>query len=601
MLETISGRTFVLPHIDANKPLHEQLSKSLNLKPEDIQYIVDTSEIISSNRIPEFGKSKKVVETLVDNMNRIFFESNDLPPTQKKILSGSTSNIDSVSYLKNNQETQKKIDRALDDAVVEGIRLGKSRDQVIQEIEDIIYPKNEQKILQNINTKAQVVGLVLRMFNHYGGRVQVVDLDEEAGSGKKLGEWIGKIFGFEVTKVGGAASQVTDLLDQLGERNATLHSQFNSPDQVNIFRNNPKFLTVTGDEITIKEKKDAANTDDPTKINQIIERAADISVIFNGKKITATNKFDRYIFLSRYYDKDGNIIKTEPTLQFSDEILKKIGKDGEKFEYFFTTSPSYLQRYKGDEYKVLSNKLSEQLKILKDNGVKILYEFSGNTADIRFLTDVLKGNISSFSLNDSELKQLIVAIKKNGFDIKVEQGDDPLTVCNSALALANYLEVDRLHIHGHDLDFTVRKDASEEALKMEVKALMYAKQRVTEWIQGKASLPITPEKDKPSRFLKRTAFIDFLKFSDDLARQIYPDEDVGVLISTSTVETRRAQLMYNFIKNAYYKVDHGYSIVVIPNKWIYPVYDEENKTSKSTVTTSSGDIVSILAALHSGI
>lgn len=562
------------PDVRPISPILFILSNFMRISPVNVQQAIDAAVI--GDRV---GIHDRSVREIVENMNRRYEESCDLPPTHEYILTGSTANIDRSSHLRNSEEAQTKIGYAFEEAVTECKELeGKNRQETIEIIEEII---GSEKDPINISTKAEVVGFILRTFKQPGGRIQITDYKGKKGTGKELGEWIERVFEKDGEKGGGAALQLGDFLPGIGENHTIIHSLFRSTEQIGVLKHSPSFLVSGNDQINILDKKDASRPGDPTKINQIVEMSAGITVTFNGKKIEAKNKADRCIFLSQTYDANGEIINLDPTLQFSDKELEAIG---DKFKFFFTTAFTYLQRYDGSEYQRYATKLSDQINILKDKGVKILYEFSGNTSkNVRFLKDVLKGNISSFSLNDEELENLVEAINRDDhLDIKVEKGKDPLTVYNNALILAKYLEVDRLHVHGHNIDVSIRKNATDADMKQEQSAVMHAKQRVTQWIRGKVSVEKTPKEEQLSKLLKREGFIDFLKFSEELAEQTYPEYNKNTYMD-------RARLKYKLRNNGYYKVDDKYSVSVVPTKWIY---------DEALITTSSGDIIAIVAAIH---
>lgn len=431
------------------------------------------------------------------------------------------------------------------------------------------------------------------MFKHGGGKKSITDLDGQPGSGKKLADWIENTFGGndKRTKVGGAAAQTADFLRGIGEDNVTVYTLFNSPSQANAYNNSStlNFLGVDGDNPVVKNIKEATVDDDPTKTSYPIERTHSISVKFNGKMVDANNKADRVIFTGEYYDKNGKVINFDPLLNFSPQALEKIGKE---FEYFFATGPYYLQRLSGAKYDEISTKMIEQLKILKSAGVKILIEFSGNAANVKYFPDVLKGNIHSLSMNDDkELRDIVNSIKTNiDPNIEVDNGNGIYANYKNAIALADYLGLERLHVHGQNSDITVRKNASEKDLNDEARALMFSKQRVTEWIQGKPSMQITPEDELPTRILKYEGYCDVLKLASALKNELFPQSNPP----SKDIVSARAKLLYSFIKKGYYKNEGGYSVVVIPNKWIY----DRNKV---LITTSAGDITAITAAVHSGL
>ncbi|MFA6081298.1 MAG: ADP-dependent glucokinase/phosphofructokinase [Patescibacteria group bacterium] len=556
-------------HFDKRDNGHDKLPQSFATKfpgvkiQEYLDFLTMTSPVRRGETLSPWIDPLRV-KTVIENMDQLFENNIYREPTNETMLFGSTSNIDAVSYL-SEENAQRKIDRALDDAIKEGAVLGKDRKGVIEEIFKIIDNPDEKTLPLKVRTKAEVVGFVLRMFrDKEGGRIKIADLDNAPGSAKELRKWIENVFETDMIKVGGAAAQVSDLLDQIGEPGIIVHSQFASPGQIQAFNNNPHFLFIApSGRIEIIEKKDASNENDPTKVNPVIERKANVSVRFEGRIVTSPES-NRFIFLNDYYDKDEKIVKVDPIFLFPDIALQQFKELGIK--KFFTTTPNYLQRYEDDaDYKKNSIRLRDQFRILRQQGVEILYEFSGDTKkDIRYLRDVLKDNISSFSLNDEELIKLVEAIKeRDDFNIEVIRGSDPMSVYNNAVALAKYLNVDRVHVHGQNIDICVRKNATKDDMANEVGSLMYAKKIVTEWIRGVFSAQ-DPKSDRPSRALKLEGYIDLLFFAKKLGQD-------------------------SLIEKGYYQVDDGYSVAVIPSKWVY---------NPPEITTSSGDVVAIVAAIH---
>ncbi|MDO9028711.1 MAG: ADP-dependent glucokinase/phosphofructokinase, partial [Candidatus Roizmanbacteria bacterium] len=277
-----------------------------------------------------------------------------------------------------------------------------------------------------------------------------------------------------------------------------------------------------------------------------------------------------------------------PLFEFTPKVLSTIGSE---FEYFIINGPHYLQRYPEDKYNNIASKMAEQLRTLHSAGMKIHYEFSGNTGrkegegdwtGIKYFADILKGNITSMGINHKELKEVIASIKAElDPTVEVIDGDDSYSIYKNAIALASYLEVNRLYIHGHSTDITVRRNTTREGLETEARADMHAKQRVVEWLQGEKSGYPTPKKRQPSRLLKREGFTDLMKFAETLA-------------DNSNVQgIDKIKLMREVAVNGYEppKKDN-YSAVIVPVKWIY---------GETKVTTSSGDITSSAALIQSGL
>jgi len=578
-------------HADAQPEEFSRLSKLLGgvVSPEELQEMIDIGVIVHLGE-GKLAKVHSVVTEIVRAMNKRFLESIDLKPTHKKLLCAFTSNVDEVCFLKDSLSAQQKIDKATEDALAEGLASGKQPQEVIKEIEQIISETEPKKLPSKINTKAQVIGFILRMFQNSGGKRSIADLENKPDSGKRLADWIRDIFHPELSKVGGASAQMADFLTSISESNVAVYTQYNSSAQARAYQKPTNFLRIVNGGFrvyNVNNPKSIRKTD-PTKVNYPVERFPSISVIFNGKEIKAGTSSDREIFTTEYYDKNDKTIDFVPLFEFTPKVLSAIGSE---FEYFIINGPHYIQRYPEDKYNTIASRMAEQLKALHSGGMKIHYEFSGNTGreegkgnwtGIKYFADVLKGNITSMGINHKELKEVVASVKAE-LDPMVEviNGDDSYSIYKNAIALASYLEVDRLYIHGHSTDITVRRNTTREGLETESRADMHAKQRVVEWLQGEKSGYPTPKKRQSSRLLKREGFTDLMNFAETLA----DNSDVQGI--------DKVRLMREVAVNGYEPPKEGnYSAVIVPVKWIY---------GDTKVTTSSGDITSSTALIQSGL
>lgn len=146
-------------HLDTDPYQYKQLSILLSqqFSPEEIQETIDIGNIAFSEDKIFPAQVYSNIDIMVKSSDKMFVESMNLPPTHKKILCGSASNIDKISYLGNNETAQQKIDKAFQDALIEGEKLGKNGNKVIEEIEDIIYkPEDDEGQLPGkVTTKAE--------------------------------------------------------------------------------------------------------------------------------------------------------------------------------------------------------------------------------------------------------------------------------------------------------------------------------------------------------------------------------------------------------------------------------------------------------------
>lgn len=599
----------VHPEVDPEES--RRLSKHLGgiISPEELQEMIDIGMIVKNGE-GKLTKVHSVVEEIVRATNQRFFESINLPPTLKRTLCAFTSNIDKLCYLKNQLSAQQKINKAVIDAAAEAVAgkeeeikkgeaEGKSRQQmideigrqVIKEIREIIYEPDPKKLPPEVSTKAQIVGFVLRTFKHSGGKVAVAGTENVPCPGKLLADWIKNTFHPESEKVGGASAQMGDFLTGISEEKVVVYTTFHSPAQARAYRQRTNLLRVTAGSCEIHKVNDpkSIGAGDPTKLNYAVELSPGVVVQFDGEKFEAGKNPDRIIFTTEYYDKDDRRIDFVPLFEFTPEVLSKIGKD---FEYFIINGPHYLQRYPKDKYNYVAPLMREQLAILKAAGMIIHYEFSGSTcrkvkegrwAGIRYFVGVLRGNITSMGINHKELKEVVASLKTElGQKIEVAEGDDAYSNYRNAVTLANYLGLDRLYVHGHSTDVTIRRNSSPEELKIEVRADMHAKHRVVQWLKGEKSKFPTPEKRRPARNLKVEGYVELMDFAEKMA------EDSG----TTVIE--KVRRMRDLAIKGYdqAKEEEGYSVVVVPVKGIYGDIE---------VTTSAGDITSSSAFIQSGL
>jgi len=578
-------------HADAQPEEFSRLSKLLGgvVSPEELQEMIDIGVIVQLGE-GKIAKVHSVVVEIVRATNKRFLESIDLKPTHKKLLCAFTSNVDEVCFLKDNLSAQQKIDKAIEDALAEGSTLGKQPQDVTKEIEKIISETDKDKLPSKINTKAQVIGFILRMFQNSGGKRSIADLENKPDSGKRLADWIRDIFHPELSKVGGASAQMADFLTGIGESNVTVYTEYNSSAQAQAYQQPTNFLRIVDGGFRVYKvyKPESIRNTDPTKVNYPVERFPSISVTFNGREIKAGTSSDREIFTTEYYDKNDKTIDFFPLFEFTPKVLSTIGSE---FEYFIINGPHYIQRYPEDKYNTIAPCMAEQLRSLHSAGMKIHYEFSGSTGrevgkgewtGIKYFSDVLKGNITSMGINNKELREVVASIKTElDSSIEVVNNDNPYSIYNNAITLASYLEVDRLYIHGHSTDITVRRNTTREGLETEVRADMHAKQRVVEWLLGEKSEYPTPKERQPSRLLKREGFTDLMKFAETLAD------------SSNVQGIDKVKLMRQVAVNGYEPPkEDNYSAVIVPVKWIY---------GDTKVTTSSGDITSSTALIQSGL
>jgi len=568
-----------LTHLDVIPETYVRISHALKDQggrypsPQSIQELLDASALVDK-KIAGITQPY-IFARMVENMNRTFAESQDLAPTHKDILTAFYSCVDRVC-----KPSQEKIDQATKDAIDEGIKAEKTEEQVVQEIQAILdEPEKSKNIPTKAETKAQVVGLILRTFKYRINRASISD--------KKLADWVEATFQKDYDKVGGASAQVADFLNGIGEENCTVYTEYNSPDQAHAYKRPVKFLHLSEKGLEVHQVNDpqSINSDHPIRINYPIEIPAETKVVFNGQTIKSKNFADRIILTTEYFDQDGKAVNILPTFKCSDAELKQIAS---QYEYIILNGIQYLQKYPTELYQQTSTQIARQLDIIKSLGVKTHYEISGDTkGKLQYLFDVVKGRITSMGIGHEELFDVVSAIQEMGMispDIKIYEGTDGDSICENAKILAKCLNLDRLYVHGHSLDLVVRKGITrDEQLETEVKAMFQAKQRVFEWLTGQESTPTTPEDRKITPDLKEEGFEEFAK----LGRHITAGLDID--------NKSKAKILKQFYDKGFYRQpEEEYSVAAIPVKWI-------NDKNQIKGATSVGDIGSYDDFIQSGI
>ena len=575
----------------------KDLSKGLGgfVSPQELQEMVDVGALMELDG--KITRVHNIVARTVRRWNERFDRSIDLPPTKRKLLCAFTSNVDALCFLKDNVSAQKKIDTALKDAIEEGKQLGKSPQDVTDEIEWIIRAdpdkasttaekeETKKRLALPITTKAQAIGFILRVFPTSGGKQSIDDRLDERGeriptSGKALADWVRDTFKPEARKLGGASAQMADFLAGIGEENVAVYTQYHSQMQANAYERGTRFMRIVDDKPVAHAVDDPHSIvpNSPTKENYPVEVMPGVEVKFNGKTLKARDLQDRVIFTTEYYDEQGRAYDFIPLFEFTDDILRQIGRD---YQYFIINGPHYLQRFDPKKYEEIAPKMRHQLEKLREEGVKTHFEFSGNTSQVRYLYDVIQGNIASMGINHTEVAPLASSMQK-GFDesMMVTDGRDMYSTYLNALEIAKSLGLERLYVHGHNIDFTLRRNPAEGDLEAEQRANLHAKQRVTEWLKGEeSSYPTSPSK-KPMPLLKREGYEEMIRFAEKMAEDLGLHGLENLKFVRDSMEDGRADAKY------------GYTVVFMPVKWIY---------GETKVTTSSGDITSSSAYIQSPI
>jgi len=427
-----------------------------------------------------------------------------------------------------------------------------------------------------------------------------MDAGKPLVKGYDLLTWIDNVFAPKDEILGGAPAFVANLLTRLvlmtrGSLGVRIYTPYRSERQSSLF--DPKIQQLSIPNGAIDDTRYAwqgGNADHPTKINFPIEHG--ILSITVGDRVITSEGSDRVIFKAdSYYDKNGKprafmplFIAEDsgrPLLDSKDQrelvkdtaILNEIAR---KYPVLILNGPHYIPEYEPDEASKVKNLMLGQLLVLRSERVTIHYEFTGKTdpKSLQYLHTIIRDTVQSIGINDAELGQIV-----RNLDLTSTKQVGLFGLYEDGKALAEYLGLDRLYVHTHDVDITLRKITSiaepKRILEREIEAILFAKKAVTEHMKGPfdkqafETRMLTPQ----SRLLKRQAFQKMFEFLEQLA---------DLEIKRSLLE--RLEFIKDVALNGYYipRGRKGYALVFSPIKWLY------GDAAERSTTTSVGDVTS---------
>jgi len=225
-----------------------------------------------------------------------------------------------------------------------------------------------------------------------------------------------------------------------------------------------------------------------------------------------------------------------------------------------------------------ARELATQIRSLAEGGATLHLELGGAASEetIAPLAEAISGLVPSAGINDSEL-----ALLTSLSDFRVPASSHRSAVFRRyqrSVALAQRLELQRLYVHGNDVDLILRQNGSPEAMRREIEADLFAK--------GVVVLAILQRnlEDWPSHAIQLApvllwrGFQALIAFAWDLVDQRRQDEAI----------------FKELVETGYTLADspEGYAVAVVPVMWptlppgIYP--------------GGAGDICSSVSLLYAG-
>lgn len=294
---------------------------------------------------------------------------------------------------------------------------------------------------------------------------------------------------------GGAPAIIAQALTQLGEYKTALWTRDHSQGQALVFDEQVKFLVLeNGSSPIAKPIHNTGRANDPEIHNYSLEFAMDCEYELRRADgtsvIVSATTADRVIAISpgyQYFDPEtGHVITSKTHLPTPiSHILTTCQNQVSTFV------PKVAQEYKhwviGGLHKVshpfAQEALEKDLQQISPD-VTLHTEISGPEVSTWFQR-ILQHYVNSIGVNIDDIEQLVQKMKCNGF-LHTKPPENTNTsdlrreyLLRLAMWLACELNLERVYVHGRELDYIVRSDATDEEMNHEVSADLLAKIVVT--------------------------------------------------------------------------------------------------------------------------
>jgi hypothetical protein len=414
------------------------------------------------------------------------------------------------------------------------------------------------------------------------------------------------------TSLGGASATIAETLAQLGVR-ARVYTMYHSPEQASAYSPpwNTTWVDLSSDPPEYPRASAAGKDDHPTRVTYVLAYSDGLRL--NSQSVTAS-RTDRCLlrvmpFVGRKLRSfsvgrravdipvDGEwpsvtgfvrwkiTNKVRVSVEFVDApLLKQLASE---HHYVVLNSPGIGQLQKPEEPE--AKMLLRQLRTLAEAGASIHLEISGGADPkyrIRPFADSLSGVVRIMGINDEELSQ-VAALRD------YPAGLPPLPPASApevyrryvqALRLAKTLKLDRLYVHGNDVDLLLRRSASEAGLQLELQAGLFTKGAViVSLLLRNGRDPLTVELP---RALYHEGFRALIQFAFAFARA-----------KPALDKPAQRDLFERIVADGYFLETRNdeYSVALIPVMW-----PEVVAVDPSINTTGAGDICSGIDLVYSG-
>jgi ADP-dependent phosphofructokinase/glucokinase len=279
--------------------------------------------------------------------------------------------------------------------------------------------------------------------------------------------------------------------------------------------------------------------------------------------------------------------RNQGQLQIDFASAQEVGLLAREHHYVILNSPGLGQLQDLNERRTAA--LLDQIRKLSDAGATLHIEMSGGADPQKhnlapFATS-LQGVVRSVGINHKELAQIanISGYPSSVAPTPAPKAPEVYQRYVQALRLAQALELERLYIHGNDVDLILRRGASEAALQQEMHANLFTKGAVIVSILLRNGL--NPQTYELPRALYHDGFKALIEWAWQFSREC-------------PLKARDRKALFRQLVNDGYYLAAGrdeYSVVVVPVMW-----PEAVRLDPSINTTGAGDICSGISLVYSG-
>lgn len=531
------------------------------------------------------------IRLVVSAWANAFLASLSREPTPRGLLLGTTANIDAICRL-----TQSRLEEAFEQAACVQERLGSGADRT--QLEQALTVAAEAKcraselarvdaferILSTVESKEHPdqAGTPVQVLGHL---LRVLVAGEDPKLNKKpyvteqcLVDWVERVFSTGQRVVGGASATINNHMAARGVSGAALLTAQFSGELAKLHHPAAQVVRMSdsGHDVERVTACEAGRPSDLTKVHATVEWSGDEKFTILGRPFHAVQT-DRVIFRTKqWWDRARECWVTgagTPGLSAcgfgTGAGLKALAQS---FPGAILSGLQYVSA--NDEAAI-----GRELEALRDHGVRLHVEFSGEPQNAPKLQRLLRGRISSFGIGE-ELPAVLESLGLQG-----ESGTGAFADYKNGLQLVSTLELERLYIHRATADIILRKRWGpstdlEGALAQEIAGDLHTKYVAVSWIYGGALGRRVPPF---SGLLRREGILDLLQFALESGRKL---------------KLQGAQLedfVSALASRGYYAPENGdgeFGVAVIPVKWTYGV--------NNPITTSVGDLSSGFSFAYGG-